>query len=105
MRPSAHGSSPISVAPRPWIRAVMPFAAALIELGPAGEALVGGDLQEGIGVPAAVGVEILELDDLHFLPRKPGNDRHLVRRLGAQVALTRQTKLCHGSRATPTAAE
>src|SRR5262249_44781558 len=45
------------------------LAAALVELGPAGEALVGGDLQEGIGVPAAIGLEILELDDLHPLPR------------------------------------
>jgi hypothetical protein len=45
------------------------LAAALVELGPAGDALVGGDLQEGIGVPAAIGMEVLELDDLHSRPR------------------------------------
>src|SRR5258708_16173012 len=45
------------------------FAAALVELGPARDALIGGDLQERIGVPAAVGVEILELDDLHPVAR------------------------------------
>src|SRR6516225_6565728 len=45
------------------------LAAALIELGPARDALIGGDLQERIGVPAAVGVEILELDDFHPVPR------------------------------------
>src|SRR5262245_66560627 len=45
------------------------LAAALVELGPAGESLGGGDLQAGTGGPAAVGVEILELDDLHMLPR------------------------------------
>ena len=33
------------------------------------DALIGGDLQERIGVPAAVGVEILELDDLHPVAR------------------------------------
>src|SRR5262249_15037843 len=47
------------------------LAAALVELRPAGEAFVGGDLQEGIGVPAAIGVGILELYDLHFLPPQP----------------------------------
>src|SRR6478752_7406253 len=46
-----------------------PLATALVELGPAGDAYVGGDLQEGIGVPAAVGMEVLELDDLHSLSR------------------------------------
>src|SRR5262249_42393943 len=45
------------------------LAAALVELGPARDALIGGDLQERVGVPAAVGVELLELDDLHPLPR------------------------------------
>ena len=43
-------------------------AAAFVELRPADDAFVGGDLQERIGVPAAVGVEVLELDDFHGLP-------------------------------------
>ena len=34
-----------------------------------GATLIGGDLQERIGVPPAVGVEVLELDDLHPVPR------------------------------------
>ena len=45
------------------------LAAALVELGPAGESLIRADLQEGISVPAAVGVEIFELYDLHSQPR------------------------------------
>src|SRR6266487_4468879 len=45
------------------------LAAALVELGPSRDAFVGGDLQERIGVPPAVGVEVLELDDLHSVPR------------------------------------
>src|ERR1700746_2765165 len=44
------------------------FAAAFVELGPAREALIGGHLQERIGVPAAVGVETLELAVLHPRP-------------------------------------
>src|SRR5262249_23508099 len=35
------------------------LAAALVELGPARDALIGGDLQERISVPPAVGVEVL----------------------------------------------
>src|SRR5262249_36549503 len=46
-----------------------PLSAALVELRSARAALSGGDLQEGLGVPPAVGVEVLELDDLHPVPR------------------------------------
>src|SRR5262249_55562046 len=45
------------------------LAAALVELGPARDAPIGGDLKERISVPPAVGVEVLELDDLHSVPR------------------------------------
>ena len=64
-------------------------AAALVELGPTGDALVGGDLQERIGVPAAVDMKVLELHDLHWMFPRPGS--------GVPVALTRPRKLCHGS--------
>src|SRR5262249_20553608 len=45
------------------------LASALGGLGPALDALLGGYLQERIGVPPAVGVKVLELDDLHSVPR------------------------------------
>src|SRR4029078_13411442 len=64
-------------------------AAALVELGPTSDALVGGDLQERIGVPTAVDMEVLELHDLHWMFPRPGS--------GVPVALTRPRKLCHGS--------
>src|SRR5262245_26333284 len=70
-------------------------AAALVELGPADQPLVGGDLEEGIGVPARVGVEILELNDLHSLP--PSS--YFL--MGCST-LTTRPKLCHGSRRSPT---
>ncbi len=47
------------------------FTSALIELGPAGDALVGGDLEERIGVPAAIHMEVFELHDLHWMLPRP----------------------------------
>jgi hypothetical protein len=38
---------------------------ALLELRPAAKALVRADLEKGIGVPAAIGMEVLELGDFH----------------------------------------
>src|SRR5260370_18147662 len=44
-------------------------AAALVELRPADETRVSRDLEKGIGVPTPVGVQVLELHDLHGVPR------------------------------------
>jgi hypothetical protein len=47
-----------------------PAAAAFLELRPAHQPLVGGDLEKRIGVPAAVDMEVLDLRDLHRVPSR-----------------------------------
>jgi hypothetical protein len=40
-------------------------APAFLELRPADQALIGGDLEERVAVPAAVDMEVLDFRDLH----------------------------------------